>query len=174
MIKNIFEINAIFHKVTNWKNKKKKLIEVLKHYPEVKEKHFSTNKSKPRNQIYTFVQGILREDFNAIANEVNMTMHINEIWSVTYNKFNFHNPHNHGLKGFSGILFIDYKPTDHEPPYFVCPFNNPFTGKSMISSPNVEEGDILITPSYLMHYTNVNTSSKPRRILGFDFEFEEK
>ena len=33
---------------------------------------------------------------------------IEDIWSVSYKKGDYHSPHNHGTIGYAGILYLDF------------------------------------------------------------------
>lgn len=173
MINNIFEINCITIKVEDWSNKKNKILKLLENYPEYKYDIFHTNRHKSRTDFGRRFSMILKNDLKKISEETKLHFKMKECWSVTYKKNEYHNPHNHGSKGFSAILYLDYNPKIHSSTYYVCPFNNPLEDKSLQCESNAVEGDLVCTPSFLMHFTHPNTSNKPKRIIAFDFELFE-
>lgn len=170
MINNIFEINCITIKIENWKQKKTKILKLLENYPEYKYEIFSTNRHKSRTDLGRRFSSIIKEDLSKISSETKLNFKMKECWSVTYKKYEYHNVHNHGSKGFSAILYLEYNPKIHSPTYYVCPFNNPIDDRSLQCESNAVEGDLVCTPSSLMHFTHPNKSSKPKRIIAFDFQ----
>ena len=53
----------------------------------------------------------------------------------------------------------------------IQPWNNE-KDKSVLCKPCVEEGDIVIVPQYLMHYTDPNPVNFKKRIISFDFNLD--
>ena len=51
------------------------------------------------------------------------------------------------------------------------PLNDLINENSLIYNEPVAEGDILIMPSFIHHYSSFNKSKKIRSIIGFDLEF---
>lgn len=94
---------------------------------------------------------------------------IEKIWTVEYNKFDYHDVHKHADSNFTGILYLDFNQAEHSPTYFVLNDTDPFNKNILINYPrNIKEGDIIIVSSNLLHYTKPNKSNKPKRIISFD------
>ena len=89
-------------------------------------------------------------------------------WSVTYKKNQFHVPHNHGSTGYAAILYVDMNKTSPVTTY-IRPWNNTETDTTVFTDPPVEEGDLVIVPRFLIHFTNPNKTSFKKRIVSFDF-----
>ena len=84
--------------------------------------------------------------------------------------FNYHVPHNHSSTGYCGILYLDMKPDSPKTTY-IQPWNNQ-EDRSVLYSPEVKPGDIMIVPQHLWHYTEPNKINFKKRILSFDFVLE--
>ena len=54
---------------------------------------------------------------------------------------------------------------------YIQPWNNE-KDQSVLYSPPVEVGDIMIVPQFLMHYTTPNKTYIKKRILSFDFNID--
>ena len=54
---------------------------------------------------------------------------------------------------------------------FIQPWNNELD-QSVLYTPPVETGDILITPQFVTHYTEPNKTNFKKRIISFDFHLE--
>ena len=88
--------------------------------------------------------------------------------AVTYDKGHYHVPHNHGSKGYAGIIYLQIK-KDSPKTTYIQPWNDE-KDKSVLYTPEVKEGDIMIVPQFLMHYTTPNTTYIKKRIISFDFK----
>ena len=55
---------------------------------------------------------------------------------------------------------------------YIQPWNNQ-EDKSVLYSPQVKPGDMVIVPQFLMHYTAPNPNKLKKRILSFDFLLEQ-
>jgi hypothetical protein len=51
---------------------------------------------------------------------------------------------------------------------YISPFNNE-NDETVLYSPEVAEGDIMIVPQFILHYTEPNKTFFKKRILSFDF-----
>jgi hypothetical protein len=96
------------------------------------------------------------------------SIEITDVWFVKYENGDWHPPHTHACKGYSGIIYFEYDETVHTPTYFLNPVTDPITDRTNYCTPIVYEGDIVIAPSNLLHFTHPNLSTKTRIILGFD------
>ena len=47
-------------------------------------------------------------------------------------------------------------------------------GKSVLFKPPVEEGDIVVAPKFITHYTEPSKMQEAKRIIGFDFLIHKK
>ena len=159
-----FKINCI-----NFNVKKKKLEKILERYPEMPQANFSSNRDKC--SITTEFKEIFKDEFSLIRAKFNSKILLQRVWSVTYNKGNYHVPHNHSSQGYAGILYLDMKPDSPKTTY-IQPWNNQ-EDQSVLYTPQVKPGDMVIVPQFLMHYTEPNKINFKKRILSFDFLLEQ-
>lgn len=84
-------------------------------------------------------------------------------------KHDYHQVHNHRTIGLTGIIYLEYDQLEHNPTYFIAPFNDPIKDTSLFYIPqNIKEGSIIVFPSFINHFSNPNKSDKERKILAFD------
>ena len=167
-IEPIFKIEFFKIKCIDFKNKKKKLEKVLERYPEMPQANFGSNRDKC--SINTEFREIFKDEFSLIRAKFNSKILLQRVWSVVYHKGDYHVPHNHSSTGYSGILYLDMKLESPRTTY-IQPWNNQ-EDKSVLYTPSVNEGDIMIVPQFLMHYTTPNPIKFKKRILSFDFVLE--
>jgi hypothetical protein len=164
-IEPIFKIEFFKIKCINFKNKKKKLKQVLTKYPEVPQANFCSNRNNCN--INTEFKEIFKDEFSLIKTKFNSKILLQRVWSVVYNKGDYHIPHNHSSTGYSAILYLDMK-LDSPKTTYIQPWNNE-EDRSVLYTPQVKEGDIVIVPQFLYHYTEPNKIKFKKRIISFDF-----
>ncbi len=84
-----------------------------------------------------------------------------------------HGVHTHGPLGLSGVVFVDYDPEVHKSTRLISPQLHPWEGTHIEEEPWVEEGNVLIFPSYLLHEQLPSFSTKKRLIVAFNLHYEE-
>ena len=164
-IEPVFKIEFFKIKCIDFKNKKKKLEKALARYPEMPQANFNSNRNKC--SIHTEFREIFKDEFNLITTKFNSKILLQRVWSVVYHKGHYHVPHNHSSQGYAGILYLDMKPNSPKTTY-IQPWNNE-NDRSVLYTPEVNEGDIMIVPQFLTHYTELNKINFKKRILSFDF-----
>ena len=164
-IEPVFKIEFFKIKCIDFKNKKKKLEKVLEQYPEMPQANFGSNRDKC--DINLDFKKIFKDEFRLIETKYNSKILLQRVWSVIYNKGDYHVPHNHSSNGYCGILYLDMKPDSPKTTY-IQPWNNE-NDRSVLYTPQVKAGDIMIVPQYLWHYTESNKIKFKKRILSFDF-----
>ena len=100
----------------------------------------------------------------------NAAIILDRAWSVTYNKGDYHVPHNHSSRGYAGIIYLQQR-KDSPKTTYIRPWNNE-EDKSVLYTPEVEQGDMMIVPQFLMHYTEPNKVYFKKRIISFDFHLD--
>jgi len=165
-IEPVFKIEFFKISCVNFNNKKKKLEKILKRYPEMPRGNFSSNRDKCG--IRTEFKEIFKDEFSLIRAKFNSKILLQRVWSVIYNKGDYHVPHNHSSQGYAGILYLDMKPDSPKTTY-IQPWNNE-KDMTQLCQPPVEEGDIMIVPQFLYHYSEPNKINFKKRILSFDFK----
>ena len=164
-IEPIFKIEFFKIKCVDFKNKKKKIEKVLKQFPEIPFNNFYSNRNKA--DITTELREIFKDEFNLMSIKFNNKISLQRAWSVTYDKGHYHVPHNHGSQGYAGIIYLQQK-KDSPKTTYIQPWNNE-EDKSVLYSPKVEEGDMMIVPQFLTHYIEPNKTYFKKRIISFDF-----
>jgi hypothetical protein len=168
------EFEIPFYKIScdNWKIKKEK----LKHLIEKNQQYFSGDDSISSVQTTFFVKNFKEEISNIVEDEINkfknlskLNVECKEAWFQIYNLMDNHTAHNHGIGGYSCVLFINFLKGIHQPTHFLAPFNNFINGSNIIFSPDVQEGDILFFPSTITHYIPSNRSQISRVIASMNF-----
>ena len=164
-IEPIFNIEFFRIKCCDFENKKKAIKKVLKQYPEMPFDNFSSNKNKA--DISQYFTQIFNDEFNLIRTKYNSGIEVYSTWSVTYKKGDYHVPHNHGARDYCGIVYLDMHKKSPVTTY-IRPWNDD-KDKTVLFKPPVGEGDMMIVPRFLLHYSEPNKISFKKRILSFDF-----
>ena len=155
----------------NFKKKKKELVELLESYPEEKKglQEFATNRQSDRSGLVEQFSSILSEEFEAFSEKIKKDFAIIEIWSISYDKGDNHLPHNHSSVGLSGILYLNL-PKDSPDTTYMQPWNDYRDDTTHFASVPVVEGDIIIMPSFVWHFSKPNKSKSKKRIIAWDMK----
>ena len=167
-IEPVFKIEFFKIKCIDFKNKKKKIEKVLEQYPEMPQANFGSNRDKC--DINIDFRKIFKDEFRLIETKYNSKILLQRVWSVVYNKGNYHVPHNHSSTGYCGILYIDMH-KDSPVTTQIQPWNDE-NDLTKLYKPQVEAVDIMIVPQFLMHYTEPNKIKFKKRVISFDFNLE--
>ena len=90
-----------------------------------------------------------------------------ECWYQRYGKHDFHELHNHGALGWSAVFYAELDPNEHVGTTFYSPFQDA-AGDLISCTPPVEEGDLIMFPSFLLHEATPCRSDKTRAIISFN------
>lgn len=155
---DIFKISIYQSSIINWAKKKKYLDE-----------NILSTLGKNCSFLEKFVE-IFNEDLFIISKNFNIEEYkIIDVWTIEYKKHDYHQVHNHRTIGLTGIIYLEYDQLEHNPTYFIAPFNDPIKDTSLFYIPqNIKEGSIIVFPSFINHFSNPNKSDKERKILAFD------
>ena len=166
----LFEYPSFIYKVPDWEFKKKGLIKRLEKEKFVRTElqHFETDRQTSKKNYLHYFQDLIRPQLFEFCQEAQVSCSMTDCWTVRYQKGDYQTVHNHRGWGFSGVLYVDFDPKVHSPTTFVAPWQNPRSDTTMLSRPVVEEGMIVIVPSYTLHYAAPNTARKQRTIISFD------
>ena len=166
-----FRIEFLTIKTNNFKEKKKLIKKELKKYPEKRFENFYSNRDEA--DLTWNLRQIFEDEFKLIETKFNNKILLQRAWSVTYDKGHYHVPHNHSSQGYTGILYLQIN-KDSPKTTYIQPWNNT-NDQTVLYAPDVEQGDIMIVPQFLMHYTEPNKTYFKKRILSFDFyELQKK
>ena len=175
MINLLFYVPLFYYNVSDWEEKKDKL---LFHINKNKFEYcgageFQTDKNSSKNSYSNDFKDIFEEELCEFIKERNLNgLNMKSVWTVKYNKQNENqSPHNHGSTGYSGVLYLEFDPEVHESTKFIGPWNNPiYDTAETISIPEPREGVIYIWPSSLLHYVKGMKTDKLRMVTSFDME----
>ncbi len=176
------EPNYLHIRSENWESKKKILLSILRSDKLVKDDMDGT-------RVYTDYHHQLDRNLDYYSsdlptifeNELEIALHelkafdfkIITSWFENSEKYCCHGIHNHGSVGHSAVCFVEYDEKEHLPTKFLSSSLLPTTHEAMIHvPPNVKEGDIIIFPSNVMHFTDPVVSDKSRLIISWNIRFE--
>ena len=92
---------------------------------------------------------------------------ITGIWYQSYTKQQYHQLHNHGAVGWSAVFYATFDKKEHRATRFYCPFPD-VSGQTIGYEPDVDEGTLIVFPSYLQHEARYTLSDKKRSIISFN------
>jgi len=170
-IKNIFQIQSIKHSIENWNVKKNKFNKEIKNLKFVESQFDSSRNVKQEVNLKNIFKSLFKKELILLEKTINNKINLKNVWVVHYKQYQEHIIHNHGNSGLGGVIYLNYDNTVHEPTRYLMPLNDLINENSLIYNEPVVEGDILIMPSFIHHYSSFNKSEKIRSIIGFDLEF---
>ena len=182
MIENMFNIPVVKYRCHNWSYKRQAFLDLLNEqtltmgeesvysdygdYKTLTAEHSMGLYDTP--DYLNRVRELLKEEMTWFANDLKADPQIVRAWFERA-LYKCHHPvHTHGHGGWSAVLFIEYDPTVHTPTVFIAPFNHFVTGMQLTYMPEVEEGDLILFPSFLLHYTQLNESHVQRTVASFN------
>jgi hypothetical protein len=170
----LFIIPYLKLEVSNWKDKKKKLLELMDDCnlgtnPLILTS-FSDKESTDQNNL---IQSIFEEELDHMKKSFGFSdCFIKHSWFQEQTKNMFHPMHDHcgGNVMMSSVCYIDYDPSTHTATQFISPFMNSLSSSYLYFTPEVTEGTIIFFPSNILHQTLPSNSDKPRKIVSFNLE----
>lgn len=155
-------------KVNDWPNKKQKLLDLVDwDDPECNtETHFTDYHSKS-NYLDSFIDLFL-SDLKLFSENFNQGVRIKEVWAQRYTGSHFMWPHTHGPVGFSAILYAEFNSEVHNATTFYAPFESFSDGEILEHRPVVEEGEIIIFPSSILHFVEPSNNKEQRTIFSWN------
>jgi hypothetical protein len=172
---SLFNIPFWGIQIINFEEKKKELVKLLESYPEEKEKYkgivgeFATNRQTDRSGLVEGFGSIMKQELEYFSNVIKKDFTITEIWSVSYDTGDSQSAHNHSSMGLSGILYLDL-PKDSPKTTYIQPWHDYEIDSVPYSDLPIVEGDIVIVPSFLLHYSKPNKSKNKKRIISWDMK----
>ena len=166
---NLFEIPMWSIPCIQFRKKKEQLVKLLKNYPEkrIGIQNFITNRQTPRPNFSQAFSNIIEEELGMLSQQVKSDIVIDDIWSVSYKKGDYHSPHNHGTIGYAGILYLEF-PEGSQPTNYVQPWQNISNDTTMFNTFPVKEGDIVVVPKFVNHFSPPHKGKKQKRIISWD------
>ena len=107
-------------------------------------------------------------------------MILTDLWMNVYETKHWQEKHIHSPGQWSGVYYVHFDPNEHKATNFHHPLETLLATSGMINSkanvitPWVQEGDMIIFPSWLEHAAPMNKSSKMRSTISFNFFIEEE
>ena len=186
MIENQFSIPFYIFSVEDWKNKKKIILDSLPDFTKYKLEKSKSSGHGDKNHYTDYFDNLKEppEYANTVLNCIDDEMksfcsstqegwNLNAIWFQTYEKYNNFQVHNHGIGGWSAVLFVEFDDEEHSATTFYCPY--PSNKRNMLGQyetyvPKVKEGDLILFPSMIQHEASSNMSDKRRTIISFNLK----
>ena len=165
---NMFNIPLTVYKCSWWTAKKQRLLRHLDTVDMVQGDEQVLSDYRGDNSYVNEITDILSDELSWFGNDYSCNPHIVRAWYERALPYMYHPVHNHGHGGFSAVLFIEYDKRYHRPTNFIAPFDHFITGEQLTYEPHVEEGDLILFPSFLHHYTHPHTSESRRTVLSFN------
>jgi hypothetical protein len=131
-------------------------------------KNLANDEPYGRPKYLTDFIDILKPELMGIAELLKCNINIKSLWAQRYLRNNHMRPHTHGVADFSAVLYHEFA-NDHQATEFWAPYKNPLTTFDYVHTPEVEEGDLVIFPSTIIHYAVPNDSDQQRTIFSFNF-----
>ena len=155
--------------VLNFSKKKKQLEKLCKAFPEIRQgmQPFATNRQRERPGFSQAFSEICKEELTMLSTKLQKNLQIDDIWSVSYKKGEYHTPHNHGAVGLTGILYLNL-PKDGAVTQYIQPWNDWLTDRTIYYPLPVKEGTIVVVPKFVRHFTEPSKSKKLKRIISWD------
>ena len=104
-------------------------------------------------------------------------MILTDLWLNVYESQNWQEKHIHSPGQWSGVYYVHFDPNEHKATNFYHPCETLLATAGITQNtlvPWVQEGDMIIFPSWLEHAAPMNKSSKMRSTISFNFFIEEE
>ena len=171
----MFEINFLELEIKNFNEKKSRLLDMLKAYPEkrLKNQNFLTNRQSDRNGMAEKFEELMMNEIKNITENLKCNFKLQDIWSITYEVGDYHPVHNHGGIGLTGLLYLQTN-ENCSPTYCLQPWNDHMEDKTIYRKLPSKEGTIVIFPKFINHFTEPHDGDLDKKVIAFDFEILEK
>lgn len=176
---NPFPISFVHVSIEDWQNKKTALENLVDWedpeclFPEQFTdfyKYISPGDDCGTKYTKDFIN-ILKPELISIAHSLGGSIKIKDLWAQRYHKNMYMQPHTHGHQDYSAVLYHDFC-KGHKSTIFFAPYKNPLDGIDFIHAPEIKEGDMIVFPSFLMHFAEPNLIEAQRTIFSFNFKVD--
>ena len=170
---SMFEIPIIKMGIEPWDEIKPQLLNLYDtNFRQSEYDKYHTNFTRDKNLEYSKpIWDILEEYVNYLITtflDREPYDRVPNIWAQKYPKGSLHPLHNHGNRGYSCILYLNFDSKIHKPTLFYAPFNHFFTGELLYFEPEVSEGDLIMFPSCIAHTSQLQEDDSERMIISFN------
>ena len=156
----MFSIPIVHYPMANWAENKKKILDALPAEDETQADpqdnglytDFFINSKAGNEELPSYfhtVLGVIRPYLADFTEE--RRLEFVDMWYQKYYKNVEHKVHCHGNSGWSAVIYVEFDPEVHEPTMFYSPFMNPWNGNLETFQPPVNEGDMVLFPTTVMH-----------------------
>jgi len=196
VITPMFSVPLLHIKMSNWEDKRNKLLELFESGKEwlncvdtvntTYEVH-KHRKNKPQEQIlernnwdrnffetidniFCEEKKIIYETFGNPEEFPEQTAKIEYAWFQEQTKGMFHGPHTHGCAPgrLGSVCFIEFDEKIHTATEFISPFPSVLENDQTHREKNITSGSLIVFPSNTIHYTLPNQFEKNRIILSMN------
>lgn len=168
MKKTLFEINYYQYSLSNWAFTKDKILDIIKQSTDIGNFYQDTCITNYSHKIESFeLCNILQDTLVEFSNNFNKNFEIKNLWFQQYTNGQYHPPHYHGSYGYSLILYVEFDKHIHKPTIFCNP--NTFDTENFYKSLDIDEGDLVIFPSNIIHYVEPVVTDVKRTIVSCNF-----
>ena len=170
---NMFSIPLTRYKCSWWKQKRETLLRLLDEQDLCQGDEQVLSDYRSSEKYIDTISDILSDELSWFAHDYKCNPLIVRAWYERALPYMYHPTHNHGHGGYSAVLYIEYNPKYHRPTNFIAPFDHFITGEQLVYEPDVEEGHLILFPSFLHHYTHPHTSEQRRTVLSFNLTVDQ-
>ena len=170
---NMFSIPLTRYKCSWWKQKRETLLRLLDEQELCQGDEQVLSDYRSSEKYIDTISDILSDELSWFAHDYKCQPLIVRAWYERALPYMYHPTHNHGHGGYSAVLYIEYNPKYHRPTNFIAPFDHFITGEQLVYEPDVEEGHLILFPSFLHHYTHPHTSEQRRTVLSFNLTVDQ-
>ena len=170
---NMFSIPLTRYKCSWWKQKRETLLRLLDEQDLCQGDEQVLSDYRSSEKYIDTISDILSDELSWFAHDYKCNPIIVRAWYERALPYMYHPTHNHGHGGYSAVLYIEYNPKYHRPTNFIAPFDHFITGEQLVYEPDVEEGHLILFPSFLHHYTHPHQSMERRTVLSFNLTVDQ-
>ena len=170
---NMFSIPLTRYKCSWWKQKRETLLRLLDEQELCQGDEQVLSDYRSSEKYIDTISDILSDELSWFAHDYKCNPIIVRAWYERALPYMYHPTHNHGHGGYSAVLYIEYNPKYHRPTNFIAPFDHFITGEQLVYEPDVEEGHLILFPSFLHHYTHPHQSMERRTVLSFNLTVDQ-
>ena len=170
---NMFSIPLTRYKCSWWQQKRETLLRLLDEQELCQGDEQVLSDYRSSEKYIDTISDILSDELSWFAHDYKCNPLIVRAWYERALPYMYHPTHNHGHGGYSAVLYIEYNPKYHRPTNFIAPFDHFITGEQLVYEPDVEEGHLILFPSFLHHYTHPHQSMERRTVLSFNLTVDQ-
>ena len=174
-ISPLFIIPHLKLQVLDWKDKKKKLLDLMDKCVLSASPLLKTTFSNEVGDQNKLIGDIFQEELDYMKQSFGFNDYqIKQSWFQEQKRNMFHPMHDHFGPSMmmSSVCYIDYNSSEHTATQFISPFLDSLSYSYLYFTPEVSEGTIIFFPSNVLHQSLPNISDKSRKIVSFNLELK--